>query len=861
MSSVKQTVTEPISFSLAAAQRKWNHVEVPLIYGFAAFEWNILEGTTWYSEGWANMIMEKYDDSVPNDRDWWSARVHPEDLPTLYRSVLALHSGFVDRYEIVFRFKRMDGAWIKLLNRASVTEKSESGAPLIVSGICIDITDPPQNGIAPFGSRMGEQMDVQAILENSPDLFIRFDRDLTPVYVNPIIKKYLGVVELADHEEFRVRLIGDYRSILRENVQKVFDEGRSVRKELALSLSDGHESLGDCTFWPEYDESGELCFVMVQFRDITEQQVMEQRNMLNEQRLEALNRLTSMENTSEGDVLRFVLDSMISITRSMSGFIFIYSDLEKNKGFLVWSEDHYLFLKTDGNLTEGILPEDLLKQIRERGIRSINNGDGVTPLYKVFDGKMSVMRGIIAPVMEDERLVCIAGVCNKGSDYDEFDMLQIETFLNSAWLAVRRRRFVEELQKAKEAAEAANKAKDAFLANVSHELRTPLNGVLSMLQLIDSLQLGGQQREYLQVAVSSGNALLRIISDLLDFSCMESGKMSLAEDVFNCRAVVQSVCDMFSESIARKGLAFESKIDHQVSQALVGDEGRLRQILFNLVGNSIKFTSAGSIAVSCFPYEGPTPNGKKGIVLKVKDTGIGIPVDKLENIFDAFLQVESRQRRKYPGTGLGLSIVKHLVTLMGGDISVESKEGVGTTIYCVLFFGLPSPNLLAIPYARRTPENPSSAVALDILVAEDDDVGSMAIRAFLKKRGHKVVCVSDGEEALQALQLRHFDCLFTDIAMPNMDGTELVARIRKGNADGCSPGEEVLSKIREIFPDTDGSILPLNPGIIVASVSAHAMIGDRERFLSQGMDLYISKPIISSELDEALADVRRRLSL
>lgn len=838
---------------------RWRHLEVPLVPGMATFEWNVPEGTTWYSDNWRQIIQAEYDGPMPNLQDWWMARIHPEDVPSLYRGVLAIHAGFLDRYEVVIRFRRGDGAWIRLLIRSAVTEKSDDGAPLIACGVCLDITDSIFDDSERACARLGPKMDIRTILENSPDLFIRFDRDLAPVYVNPAIKAYLGSPEYESGREHWIRLVGDYKDIFGRNVGRVFSGSLAVREEVVLRMSNGREIVGDCTFWPEYTETGELHFVMVQFRDITEQRVVEQRNMFNEQRLEALNRLTSMEHATEKEVLRFVLDSVMSLTSSRSGFIFVSNQREENKGFLLWSEDHYELLGPSAGLAESYLPEDLQMQIRERGVRSINNGDGVRPLYVVFDGRMPVMRGILAPALENDRVVCIAGVCNKDSDYDEFDMLQFETFLNSAWLTLRQRRFIEELQNAKETAEAANKAKDAFLANVSHELRTPLNGVISMLQLIDSLPLGPQQREYLDVAAASGKTLLRIISDLLDFSCMESGKMSLAEDIFNCKSVVQSACDVFMEDMAEKDLVFCSSIDMDIPDHLLGDEGRVRQIIFNLVGNSLKFTNSGRIEVACSRYAGPAPAGKSGIVLQVKDTGIGIPADKLATIFDAFMQVESLQRRKYPGTGLGLGIVKHLTRLMEGEVRVESEAGAGTTIRCLLFFGVPSPDLLILPYARQAPDIYEQAGALEILIAEDDDVGSMAIQAFLKKRGHRVLCVEDGKEALEALQLRHFDCLFTDIAMPNMDGSELVRRIRRGETRDCPPGEGVLSKVRQVYPGTSGELRPVDPEMIVVAVSAHAMIGDRERFLSQGMDLYVSKPLIANELNEALAEVKRRL--
>lgn len=454
-------------------------------------------------------------------------------------------------------------------------------------------------------------------------------------------------------------------------------------------------------------------------------------------------------------------------------------------------------------------------------------------------------------------MVCLAGVCNKASDYEESDLLQFETFINSAWLILRRRRFVRELKEAKDAAEAANKAKNAFLANVSHELRTPLNGVLSMLQLIDSLPLAEEQRDYLLTAQTSGKALLRIISDILDYSSMESGKMPLAIDVFDFQASVRSALSLFKDTAAAKGLKFVCRMDPAIPRNLLGDEGRVRQILLNVVGNALKFTPEGGVTVLCTLLTG-TPGGRARIAVEVADTGIGIPKDKLAGVFDAFSQVESSHRRKFAGTGLGLSIVKHLVSMMDGSVSIESELGKGTTVRIDLFFDIPEYLQWRRPALSRDADA-APGRPLDILVAEDDAIGSMAIRAFLQRRGHTVLCVEDGGKALEALQAYPFHCLFTDITMPEMDGLELVQRIRNADVAAFPPTEETLARVREAFPDAPEKNAGLQRDITVIAVSAHSMIGDRERFIEQGMDLYVSKPIDKDEIDGALAFVTSRL--
>jgi CheY-like chemotaxis protein len=417
---------------------------------------------------------------------------------------------------------------------------------------------------------------------------------------------------------------------------------------------------------------------------------------------------------------------------------------------------------------------------------------------------------------------------------------------------------MRELQRAKDVAEQANRVKDVFLANISHELRTPLNGVLSMMQLVDSLPLGDRQRNYLHTAQESGQTLLRIISDLLDFSCMESGKMSLNLQPFEGKKSVDSALDMFRAEAKKKGLTLSSALDPNIPRVLLGDEARLRQLIFNLVGNSLKFTPSGGIRVTCtrIPH---APAGKSGVQLEVKDTGIGIAKSNLTGIFEAFNQMGSIHRKNYSGTGLGLGIVKHLTRLMGGEVRIESEENVGTTVRCSLFFD----NL-----SEKQPDDAVEETApdtlcvrpLDILVAEYDAVGSLAMRLFLEKRGHKVVCVDDGYQAIEAMRAYPFDCIFTDITMPLLSGMELARNIRAGGMLDIHPSDEVRRKIGRVFPGKENADYPLNAEAPIVAVSAHTMLSDRERFLQAGMDYYISKPIIKEELDAALRAVCAKLA-
>ncbi len=582
-------------------------------------------------------------------------------------------------------------------------------------------------------------------------------------------------------------------------------------------------------------------------KDVTELHTVEQEVRLNEARFAALYRLSHMDDAPEDEVVRFSLDQAVQLTGSELGYLFMTHRHEGDTGSLYWSRE-VLARRCVPPEPPRICP---LPWPRETDARCMDvrkaevaNAPGGAAL--VFGGLSPITRYMLAPVVEDGRVVCIAAVANKEQDYEPSDLRQLEVFINGMWFQLRRRWAVQALQKAKDEAEAANRAKNEFLANVSHELRTPLNGILGMLQLLQQSSLSNEQMEYVITANYSGRSLLRIISDILDFSRIEAGRFELAPQIFDFAATVRSTLGMFIHQAEQKKIAFNLRMADDIPATLVGDDARVRQIIFNLVGNAFKFTERGEISVECslLPH---CPKSKKCIYLAVHDTGIGIPEEKLEDIFRAFTQLDGSSTRRYAGTGLGLGIVRRLVQLMGGALSVESALGKGTSIHC------------SLPFEEGADEPPSAAGAfsetarpLDILVAEDDPISQLTIRRILARAGHRVSCVNDGRQALEALMLHPFDCLVTDIQMPVMDGVEMVSRIRSGDTSGIEPtefvgqllGAALLEPLHDIPPD-----LP------VVALTAHAMTGDREKFLSLGMDYYLAKPVIASELSSMLRHI------
>ncbi|MEV5027079.1 PAS domain S-box protein [Paenibacillus sp. LPE1-1-1.1] len=599
--------------------------------------------------------------------------------------------------------------------------------------------------------------------------------------VNPALTKILGYSKKEcltlkfgqlSHPNDAIQGIEDIKQLIGDAKSEIHLENRFISKH-------GKNLWAQLTMRIFRDDAGTPLYYLLQLIDITTQKESEQKLQ------ESVERYTSLKKYNHDAVISLDLQGRIINANNMA---------EKLTGYHVQSE-------LVGMELANLIGQANVNRIIGDALHDNTVEQDITYLT-VKGGETVEVLTSIAPIFVNRQNIGFYLICK---DITEQKQLIL----------------------AKESAENTNKAKSEFLAMMSHEIRTPMNGVIGMTDLLlETTDLDEEQRSYVEIIRTSGDTLLGIINDILDLSKIEAGKSELQEKTFELRSCIRDTFAVVSSKAAEKQLKMTYTIDHNVPEFIYADSERLKQVLLNLVGNAVKFTTSGSVSVSVRnvikDQQAPF------LAFTIIDTGIGIPPEKLTDIFEPFTQLDHFMTRQHEGTGLGLAISKRIVDLMGGEIHADSDGVNGSTFTFHIKYGAQAKDLRGKSLNALLASNQHAK----ILLAEDNPTNQLVLTKMIESLGHSVAIVENGQQAVDAAVHEHFDLILMDLHMPVMNGVDATRAIKKA--------------------------LHPNPAPPIIAITANALKGDREKCVEAGMDDYISKPVRREAILNLLAQYLNR---
>ncbi len=756
--------------------------------GDGVWDWNVVTGEVRYSRQWKGMLGYGPDE-LPDTYASWRDRVHPEDLPRAEAALAAHIRGETPDYATEHRMLCKDGAYKWILDRGRIVARDDTGRGLRMIGTHADISSLKAAQEALRESRE----DLAVTLRSIGDAVLATDATGRVTRMNPAAERLTGWTA-AEANGLPLQTVFDIVDTLSRQpcpdiLARVMRTGEVVglANHTSLLSRDGREHQIADSAAPIHDDTGAVVGVVLVFSDVTAQYAAREEMRHSEERFR-----TAVREAPFPILIHAESGRVYSVNRAFTA----------QSGYCLADLPHL-----DAFAPKVTCADPSLTGLT--GFPPCPAEPGRTTPCRIIckDGAQRVWEVACAPLgpLPDGR----AG------------------FITMAMDVTARKAAEESLVAAKIQADAANRSKSEFLANMSHEIRTPLNGILGMLQLLTLTSPTAEQDEYIAMAAKSGQRLTALLSDILDLSRIEAGKLTMTQAEFALDDLLAGVRETIAPACRERGLALDMAVAPAVGR-LLGDELRIRQILVNLAGNAVKYTEAGRIRIETSVLPGRAPD-RATLLFMVQDTGVGIADDQMQRIFETFTQVEGSYTRRHQGAGLGLAIVRRLALAMNGSVCVESEPGAGTTLYCAV-------------ECRRV-EAPSSADAREsapgptpapsgrrrVLVAEDDPVSRMGLMRMLDKMGFLAHGVQNGQEALEALTREDFDLILMDVQMPVLSGVDATRRIRS------EPGFAATADIP------------------IVALTAYSMTGDREKFLAAGMNAYLSKPFEMEDLRAVLA--------
>ncbi len=763
-----------------AEQRLLNVIEGAQV---GTWEWGVTTGTHHNNDKWSAMLGYSRAELDPITDDTWLRLIHPEDLSGVEEKIQRCMVAGFDAYEAEYRLRHKAGHWLWVMNRGRVIRRSADGAPEFMAGVQIDISERKNaeqrllNVIE--GAQVGTwEWDVitreNPINERYAEMLGYTHAEITPMSY----ERWLRMVHPEDvpgtEEQIERCMVAGFDTYEAEYRMRhkaghwlwVMNRGRVIRR-----LADGTAE-----------------FMAGVHIDISEQKAREDALIL-----------------AKAEVERALAERNIAQKR--------FADIARVSDDWIWEQDdklRYTFVSNRKLFgVGGITTDSILGKTRDEWLldhpESLASADWVG--LKATLNERKLFRNFVyrAPDLEgeDERWYRISGSPIFDADGGFTGYRGVGSDVTDLYVARAR-------------AEAASQSKSLFLANMSHEIRTPLNGVLGMAELLDSALMDPEHKRMIGTIRESGEALLNILNDILDMSKIEAGKLELEAVPFIPMELAARVEDLHSLRAEEKGLSFEVLTGSGAELPRIGDPHRVRQILHNLIGNAIKFTAIGTVSVKL--------SGKKGkpLIIEVSDTGIGMTQEQTARLYEDFAQADSSTTRRFGGTGLGMAITRKLVEMMGGEISVESALGKGTTVKVSL--PLPVSETATKPVIAVEAVEAVSLDGLRILAADDSRTNCWILEKMLVRKGATVTIVTDGLQAVQAWETGRFDVVLLDIAMPVMDGVTALQTIRTREAE------------------SNRSRMP------IIAVTANAMAHQVTEYLGAGFDSCVAKPINMTDL-------------